>query len=184
MYMLNNNIICVTNRRLCERPLKEQIKRISEKGIKNIILREKDLNEQEYFRLAEEITEYCPDVNLIIHSFVTTAKALKINAIHMPLSLMNNKISSEFKTIGCSVHSVEQALQAVEMGATYLTAGHIFATSCKPDLPPRGIEFLKDVCNAVDIPVYAIGGINENNLKTVMEAGAKGGCIMSGLMKI
>lgn len=106
-----------------------------------------------------------------------------------------------FKVIGTSVHSVEDAIKAEQLGATYMTAGHIFATDCKKGLPPRGLDFLKNVCDAVEIPVYAIGGINiasnDNStaydamphisvprLADVMECGATGGCIMSGMMRI
>ena len=87
------------------------------------------------------------------------------------------------------------------------TAGHIFATDCKKGLPPRGLDFLKNVCDAVEIPVYAIGGINiapsddstasdappaydampdisVPRLADVMECGAAGGCIMSGMMRV
>ena len=188
MCMLNNNIICVTNRKLCKQPLKEQIKKISENSIKNIILREKDLSEQEYLNLAREIIDYCPDINLIVHNFPEIALKLNIKSIHLPLPILKAKNSQSylntFKNRGCSVHSTQQALEAEKLGATYLTAGHIFETSCKPDLPPRGLEFLKSICLAVNIPVYAIGGIDKNNLDLVVKAGAKGGCIMSGLMKI
>lgn len=88
-----------------------------------------------------------------------------------------------------------------------MTAGHIFATDCKKGLPPRGLDFLKNVCDAVGIPVYAIGGINIASnynstasdspstydavrdisvprLAEVMECGAAGGCIMSGMMRV
>ena len=74
--------------------------------------------------------------------------------------------------------------QAQQLGASYITAGHIFATDCKKGLPPRGLGFLKDICRRVDIPVYAIGGITEENMVSALEAGAEGVCIMSGLMKI
>ena len=88
-----------------------------------------------------------------------------------------------------------------------MTAGHIYATDCKKGLPPRGLDFLKNVCDAVEIPVYAIGGINIASnynstasdspstydavrdisvprLAEVMECGAAGGCIMSGMMRV
>lgn len=63
------------------------------------------------------------------------------------------------------------------------TLGHIFATQCKPGLPPRGLALLKEVCTHSPIPVYAIGGITLANLPQVLEAGAAGGCMMSGFMK-
>ena len=66
-----------------------------------------------------------------------------------------------------------------------MTAGHIFATDCKAGLPPRGTDFLKEVCSAVQIPVYAIGGIRpeEKQIEKVLSCGAAGACIMSGMME-
>ena len=74
-------------------------------------------------------------------------------------------------------------MEAERLGAAYVTAGHIFTTDCKKGLPPRGLEFLTDVVNAVKIPVYGIGGIDEENITKIMECGAAGGCMMSGFMK-
>ena len=86
--------------------------------------------------------------------------------------------------IGTSVHSAEDAIYAMKHGAAYVTAGHVFATDCKKGLEPRGLHFLKDVCCNVDIPVYAIGGINENNMESCIKAGAAGVCMMSGYMTL
>ena len=82
--------------------------------------------------------------------------------------------------------SVEEAKEAQKLGATYLTAGHIYTTDCKKGLPPRGLDFLREICNAVTIPVYAIGGIHAGTgqIREVMECGASGACIMSEMMKI
>ncbi|HBV52505.1 MAG TPA: thiamine phosphate synthase, partial [Clostridiales bacterium] len=91
-----------------------------------------------------------------------------------------------FRQIGASVHSVQDALRAEALGAGSGTAGHIYETSCKEGLPPRGTEFLRAVCSAVRIPVYAIGGIRleENQIRTVLGCGAAGVCIMSGMMTL
>lgn len=86
--------------------------------------------------------------------------------------------------IGTSVHSAKDAIYAMKHGAAYVTAGHVFATDCKKGLEPRGLHFLKDVCCNVDIPVYAIGGINENNMESCIKAGAAGVCMMSGYMTL
>ena len=116
------------------------------------------------------------------------AKKLKCNAIHLPLFILreNSANLSEFKIIGTSVHSVEEAIEAQNLGATYISAGHIFATDCKKGVPPRGLDFLKKVCQSVTIPVYAIGGIklSSEQMNDIIECGAKGGCIMSGMMKL
>ncbi len=92
-------------------------------------------------------------------------------------------ILSRFRIIGASCHSVQDALEAQALGCTYITAGHVFATDCKKGVPPRGLAFLHEVCESVSIPVYAIGGINEENYPQVLQAGAAGACVMSGLMR-
>ena len=191
-----NDVIAVTNRKLSQRPFLEQIKRVCQLRPEAIILREKDLSETEYAKLAEEVynitTSY--DVQLIIHTYINVAKELGINTVHMPLHNMReyrkefidnvNKINN-IKT-GCSIHSVEEAVEARNMGASYITAGHVYATDCKKGLAPRGLDFLKNVCDSVDIPVYAIGGINidDGRRKEVKKYGAAGSCIMSGMMKV
>ena len=88
----------------------------------------------------------------------------------------------EFKHIGVSVHSVKESKEAERFGATYLIAGHIFPTDYKKGVSPRGLLFLKEVCDAVEIPVFAIGGINKDNFKNALDKGAKGICIMSEAM--
>ena len=77
---------------------------------------------------------------------------------------------------------MDDALEAQSLGCTYITAGHVFETDCKKGLPGRGLEFLRDVCAAVDIPVYGIGGIDADNIALVRDAGASGACLMSSLM--
>ena len=74
------------------------------------------------------------------------------------------------------------ALEAQALGCTYITAGHVFETDCKKGLPGRGLEFLRNVCAVVEIPVYGIGGIDSDNIALVRNAGASGACLMSSLM--
>lgn len=191
-----NDVIAVTNRRLSQRPFLEQIKRVCQLRPEAVILREKDLSETEYAKLAEEVynitTSY--DVRLIIHTYINVARELGINTVHMSLHNMreyrkefidNVNKTNNIKT-GCSIHSVEEAVEARNMGASYITAGHVYATDCKKGLAPRGLDFLKNVCGSVDIPVYAIGGIDidDGRRKEVKKYGAAGSCIMSGMMKV
>lgn len=186
MFTFPNKVICVTCRSLCRRPLEEQVGRIAAVGVKQVILREKDLSEEEYMRLADAVLKQCEKygADLIIHSFPDAARKLGVKKLHMPLNMLTADLCGEFETVGSSVHSVEDAVSAEKMGVSYVTAGHIFATDCKKGLPPRGLDLLRQVCGAVDIPVYAIGGINEENIGQVLDAGAQGACIMSGLMRI
>ena len=100
--------------------------------------------------------------------------------------LENPKVVSDFHTVGTSIHSVSEAVEAEKLGTSYLTAGHIYVTDCKKGLPPRGLPFLQNVCQAVQIPVYGIGGIkiDEAQLHELKNAGAAGGCVMSGMMHV
>ena len=85
--------------------------------------------------------------------------------------------------IGTSIHSVEDAVFAESHGADYITAGHIFTTDCKKGLPGRGVDWLKSICNAVSIPVYAIGGISDANISMLSDCNIAGYCMMSSSMK-
>lgn len=152
-----------------------------------IILREKDLSLTEYQILADSVMEICVQhsVNCILHSFIDVALELHSDAIHLPLPIlrtMKQEEKEQFRIIGASCHSTEDALEAQTLGCTYITAGHVFDTDCKKGLPGRGLPFLQTVCDAVMIPVYAIGGISKDNIVQVRSAGASGVCLMSSLM--
>lgn len=187
MITFMSDILCVTNRLLCKEDFLYRIEKIAACGPAGIILREKDLTGEEYMILAEQVMEICKKyaVPCILHSFIQEARKLKSEAIHLPLPVlrgMTKEDKADFKIIGASCHSADDAVEAENLGCTYITAGHIFATDCKKSLPPRGTGFLKIVCRSVSVPVYAIGGINSGNVESVRNAGAKGACIMSGLM--
>lgn len=186
-------LLAITNRHLCNNDFLEQIQGIctlnqKNTGIKSvsIVLREKDLSEDDYKELAVKVLKICKKNNTecILHTYYKVAKELNLKKIHLPLHVLksNMNICKEFDEVGVSIHSVSEAIEAVNLGATYITAGHIFATECKKDIPPRGLSFLSSVCSSVNVPVYAIGGISSVNAQKAINAGADGICIMSGLM--
>lgn len=181
--------ICITNRRLCKGDFYEKIKEIAAAGVADaIILREKDLPEEKYFQMAERVMRICGEFQMpcILHTFIGAAQALHCQNIHLPLDVleeMGKKDKSSFKKIGSSIHSVEQAKRACELGAHYVTAGHVFDTDCKKGIPGRGTGFISEVSGAVQIPVYGIGGIDKENAESIIRAGAKGVCLMSGFMR-
>ena len=182
------DILCVTNRSLCKEDFLQRVEKIAACRPKGIILREKDLTKEEYKKLAEQVCKLCEryEVPCMLHSFADVAIELGAENIHLPLHMlrgMDEKKKERFKEIGASCHSAEEAQEAEKLGCTYITAGHVFATDCKKGLPPRGLTFLQAVCQSVSIPVYAIGGIGSENIDSVRKTGAKGACIMSGLMK-
>ena len=164
--------ICVTNRALAEHPFLEQLACVLATKPYAMILREKDLTEEVYEELAGKVKKLCEntDTRLILHSFPDAAMHLGGTAIHMPLHRF--------------MEMPEEARLAEQCGATYLTAGHVFVTDCKKGLAPRGLDFLHEVCSSVKIPVYAIGGIHEENMESCIQSGAAGVCMMSEYMKI
>lgn len=190
-------LLAVTNRHLAKHPYPEQINRICQTHPKALILREKDLDAETYHALAAQVLNICQryDVPCILHMFWREAVALGGTSIHLPLPLLRELsekgiLSSpefaSFTVLGTSVHSVAEAREAELLGATYLTAGHIYVTDCKKGLAPRGLIFLQKVCKSVSVPVYGIGGIKFDPVQwqELQMAGAAGGCIMSGMMEL
>ncbi|MBQ1192995.1 MAG: thiamine phosphate synthase [Lachnospiraceae bacterium] len=182
-------IIAITDRLRCERDFLEQIRIVAKAAPRTIILREKDLSEEEYFKLAYNVNEICKSegVDLTIHTFTNVAKKLGIKKIHLPLGILKDiKQSelSEFEEIGASTHSISEAEAAKKLGATYITAGHIFETDCKKGLKGRGLVFLKEMIEATNLPVYAIGGINSKNVEEVLKIEPYGICVMGETNKI
>ena len=181
-------VLCVTNRRLCKGDYFRQIERIAQASPDGIIVREKDLPEAEYAVLLSRVAEICQKhgVPVIAHTFAHIAAKTGVDALHLPLGVLrelDTETRQQFRLLGASCHSVADAQEAVRLGANYITAGHIFETDCKKGLAGRGLDFLRNVCTSVSVPVYAIGGISPENAPDVMKAGAAGVCIMSGFMQ-
>ncbi len=205
--MLENKIKLniITNRKLCENEnLERQIEKIFSAYEKKIILknfeivtltlREKDLDKNEYLNLVKKIYPICEKyrIDLIIHQNyeLNLDEKYKIEWIHLSydnFKSSNKNIREElikkYKKIGVSIHSVDEAKEVENLGATYVVAGHIFETDCKKDLEPRGLNFIKELSSILTIPIFTIGGINEENSNLVLNSGAFGVCMMSSLMK-
>ncbi len=199
------SMIAVSNRHLCNasnaptdksdtEKYIEQLKKIATHSPKAILLREKDLTEGDYEILVKEVLEELgtSSVPMILHTYIDVALLLKQTKIHLPLPLLKElsqslegqmKLSC-FTEIGTSIHSLEDMLLAKELGATYVLAGNVYETDCKKGLPGRGLEFIKAVSSANELPVYALGGINETNASECMSLGAAGFAMMSGAMKL
>lgn len=187
-----NNVAAVTNRHLTARPYLEQIERICSFHPAAVIVREKDLPEEEYAGLAGKVLQICRQykVSCIYHTYPMAALEAGARAVHLPLPLLRkyreSGILGQFSHVGTSVHSVQDAEEAAALGASYLTAGHIYATDCKKGAAPRGLSFLEEICRSSSVPVWGIGGIcpDAGQIEEVLSCGAAGACIMSGMMRI
>lgn len=176
-------VIAVTNRRLCKGDFEKQIRLLVECKVDYIILREKDLKESEYEKLAREVLTICEESKTIcvLHKFIKVAHRLKAKAIHLSLPDAEENLErlKEFTLVGVSTHSVEQVRGAQKCGANYVFFGHVYQTDCKKGLAPRGSSQLHEICQQANVPVYAIGGISPENAAATLAAGAAGVCVMS-----
>ncbi len=181
--------VCITNRSLAGGDLLPALENVCRTDVDLIILREKDLSEAAYVRLAVKALEMAERYGkqLILHTFTHAARLLDHPHIHLSMQdflSLTDEEKAFFQTIGVSTHSLDEALACQQMGASYITASHIFETKCKEGLAPRGLAYLKEVCDKVSIPVYALGGIHEDNAHLCFEAGADGICMMSDYMQL
>ncbi len=195
--MKNSDIICISNRHLCEGDFKEKLVQIAKAHPSAIILREKDMSEEEYRELASFLLPICREegTRLFLHNFYRVAMELKSDGLHLPLQVLEEVVSKfgndqpelllerlGVSELGASCHSAHDARRAKALGCTYILAGHIYDTDCKKGLPGRGLEFLRKVTQETDLPVYAIGGIEPENIDEIRNSGAAGACIMSSAM--
>ena len=190
--------ICVTNRLLCKNDFFEQIQNVCKQNLYALILREKDLDDKTYEEFAVKCSDICKENNVLffINTKINVAKKLKTKNIQVSFKdFLNNKdILSSFDNVAVSVHSLEEAKMAEDWKSRrledrkirknlFLIAGHIFETDCKKGLEPRGTDFLKEICDNIKLPVFAIGGINETTVKQLQNINIEGVCLMSDLMK-
>lgn len=183
------NVICITDRHLCHRPFQDQMRIVTALKPKAVILREKDVMEDTYRILAERILPVCEEngVPMIVHTFYRVALDLGIKRVQIPLAQLRElpeETRKQFEVLGTTVHSVEDAKEAVALGATYLTASLASSGAHEYGTQNKLLDFLEEVSGAVDIPVYALGGASREQLDDCLARGAAGICMMSRLMTI
>jgi thiamine-phosphate diphosphorylase len=171
----------------------DELKGIVAKAVRGgadvIQLRYKSASALDVYNLARAIRPVIEEAGaaLLINDRLDAAMALPAAGVHLagkslPLPVVSQMLNRDNYLIGCSVHSVEEARQAERDGACYITYGHIFATNSKPGLAPRGLDALREVVEAVNIPVLAIGGINASNLDEVLATGVAGIAVIGAVM--
>lgn len=197
--------ICITNRHLvsgsggAECTIEEyvnQLKKCVALHPYAVILREKDMDRHDYSEFARHVQKICMEasVKMFVHSDISAAEYAGCANMHFSMEHFKQMCSEQadvIKRLDCvsvSCHSVEEAAYAARAGADQIVPGTIFETQCKPGKTGAGLAFLKEVCTVVhdinkNVKVFAIGGIKPDNIETVLEAGADGGCMMSWFME-
>lgn len=170
-----------------ERTLLQQVELALKGGVTCVQLREKKLDRAQFLAEAMDMAALCRDygVPLIINDDVDIALACHADGVHVGQSDMQaslvRKRAGEKLMIGVSAHSVEESVAAVRNGADYLGVGAMFATSTKTDTHVLPRETLRDICNAVEVPVVAIGGIHKENISFLKGTGADGVALVSAI---
>ncbi len=167
--------------------LYEQVEAALKGGVTCVQLREKDLDDQDFLKEAKEISALCKayKVPFFINDNVEIAIRCQADGIHvgqedMEANKVREKVGPDMM-IGVSVHSVEEALEAVKNGADCLGVGAMFSTSTKKDVNLLAKETLKAICDTVDVPVVAIGGINKSNIMELSGSGVDGVALVSAI---
>ena len=167
--------------------LAEQVAAALRGGVTCVQLREKELDEERFLREAEEIFSLCKRyrVPFFINDNVALALRCHADGVHVGQDDMDvaevRRLVGQEMMIGVSVHTVEEARTAAEGGADYLGVGAMFATSTKTDASLVTKETLRAICDAVSIPVVAIGGINKSNLLELAGTGVDGVALVSAI---
>ena len=167
--------------------LYEQVEAALKGGASCVQLREKELSDEDFLREALELSTLCKRyrVPFFINDNVDVAIRCHADGIHvgqedMQAAQVRQRVGPDMM-IGVSVHSVAEALEAVRNGADCLGAGAIFATSTKTDVQTMPRETLRAICQAVNIPVVAIGGINKENIAALSGTGVDGVAMVSAI---
>ncbi|MBE6868582.1 MAG: thiamine phosphate synthase [Ruminococcus albus] len=181
-------LYAVTDRAwLRDMTLYQQVELALKGGVTCVQLREKELSDEDFLAEAIEISALCKKygVPFFINDNVDIAVKCKADGIHvgqedMAAAKVRERVGEDMM-IGVSVHSVSEALEAVAAGADCLGVGAMFSTSTKADASVLPKDTLRDICNAVDIPVVAIGGIGKGNIEKLKGTGVDGVALVSAI---
>ena len=189
-HSLHFRLYAITDRGLCAPwTLYDTIYSLLDVGVPAIQLREKDLNDTEYIKLAESLCRLCHtySAQLFINSRIEIAMTIGADGLHLPGdSASVEKVIEETNRrfiIGSSVHTLAEAKQRETEGTDFITYSPIYPTLSKPDYGPAvGVEGLRSVTEGINIPVFALGGITPERVSECRDAGAYGVAVMSGVM--
>lgn len=189
MNNIDYSVYLVTDRDLLKgRNLTEVIEEAILGGTSIVQLREKCASSLEFYEIAKEVKKITDKYNvpLIINDRIDIALAIDASGVHLgqsdiPCSIAR-KILPQGKIIGVSAHNLNEAEKALKDGADYLGCGAVFNTSTKKDVTTLSYEGLKEITDNINIPIVAIGGINENNIITLKGSGINGVAVVSSII--
>ena len=180
-------LLLITDRKISRLPLIYAVKAALEGGVDAVQLREKDLTSRELFEMAEELRKLTATFNakFIINDRVDVALAVNADGVHlgwrsMPIKKVRALVGPE-KLIGYSSHSLQEAQNAQDAGADYITFSPIYKSRSK-EVTPVGADKIATLKKHINIPIIALGGIDENNVGEVLRNGADGIAVISSIL--
>jgi thiamine-phosphate pyrophosphorylase len=180
----------VTDRSWCQKTtLEYQVEQAIKGGVTCLQVREKNISDEQFIDIARPLQKLAEqyEIPFIINDNIEVCKAMDANGVHVGQedldSLKTRELIGNDKILGVSVQNVEQAKDAEQNGADYLGVGAVFSTDTKLDAANLNPQTLKEICEAVTIPVVAIGGINENNIQQLANTSIKGVALVSAILK-
>ena len=157
-------------------------------GVKIVQLREKNISTKDFYEKALKVKEICKNYGalFIINDRLDIAQVVGADGVHlgqsdMPIEKAREILKDKF-LIGATARNVEEAKKVELLGADYIGSGAIFGTSTKDNAKKLEMEELKKIVTSVKIPVFAIGGININNVGILKNIGLQGICSVSGIL--
>ena len=189
MELKNCKIYLVTDEKAClEKDFYACIEEAIKGGVKIVQLREKNISTKDFYEKALKVKEICKNYRalFIINDRLDIAQAVGADGVHLgqsdiPIEKAREILKDKF-LIGATARNVEEAKRAELLGAGYIGSGAIFGTSTKDNAKKLEMEELKKIVASVKIPVFAIGGININNVSSLKNIGLQGICAVSGIL--
>ena len=181
-------LYAVTDRSwLGNQTLAQQVEQALRGGATCVQLREKELNDTDFLAEARELKALCAryGVPLIINDNVELALEVDADGVHVGQEDMDARdvrgLIGPDKILGVTAKTLEQAQKAQQAGANYLGSGAVFGSTTKLNARPMTKELLQSICESVQIPVVAIGGIHRGNIAFLAGTGIRGAAVVSGI---
>ena len=190
---MNASLHVISDRTRHRLPFFEALCEAAEGGADVIQIREKKAPARETYNTVRDIQIYLHthqlQTNIFVNDRVDIAIAADLGGVHLAAKSLSIETAAALRRrsrwtgkIGCSVHTLEEAVQAEQAGVDYVTFGHIFPSASHPGVPPRGLDALVRVVDGLTIPVIAIGGIDAANIRDVLATGCSGIALIGAVL--
>lgn len=189
MMLPKPRLLLITDRHQARRPLPEVIDAACAAGCRWVSVRDKDMVTGQRRAMARELVKigHAHGATVTLHGDIATAEAARADGVHVVPGTAPGavrQILGKERLIGASVHSWEEAERAQEDGADYVTVSPVFETPSKPGHGPAiGLEILGEFCDALRLPVVALGGVTPDTAGACIEAGAAAVAVMGEIMR-